>query len=343
LLDNVDFKGEKTKMAYLVTGGAGFIGSYTVRDLLKAGQEVVCLDTAGMSPIFRDMVGENNLDKVIFIQGDVSNTLFVFDLIRQYKINTVVHLATVLSATSAITSENNPAYAVQVNCVGTNNIFEAARLFGLRKVVWTGTGQVFGRIVDYYRGAIGDDNALYMPENVYTASRVFCEIMARTYTRRFGVDILGLRIAMTLGIGKIHGKGNSFTQFIKNAATDIPATMAVTDADQPRAMGYIENVSDLIVKACAAPPTKTTNFNAVEYLISCRQLVEAMGRVNPQARLTLKEKVPFEEQTWAGTPEPKLDTTGIRKELGWTPRYSLEEALTKIFNYYRQQEGLPLL
>jgi UDP-glucose 4-epimerase len=330
-------------MAYLVTGGTGFIGSYTTRDLVKAGKEVVCLDTAGITPLFRTIVGENNLEKAKVIQGDVSDTLFVFDLIRQYKIDIVVHLATVMSATSAITSENNPAYAVQVNCVGTNNLFEAARLLGLKKVVWVGTGQVFGRVVDYYQGAIGDDNAIYMPENVYTASRVFCEIMGRTYAREFGVDIVGLRIAMTLGIGKIHGKGNSFTQFITDAATDVPATMAVTDADQPRAMGYIENVSDLIIKACEAPPAKTRNFNAVEHLISCRQLVEAMRRVNPAARLTLKEKVPFDEQTWAGTPEPKLDISGIRKELGWTPRYSLDEALAKIFNHYRQQENLPLL
>jgi UDP-glucose 4-epimerase len=330
-------------MAYLVTGGTGFIGSYTVRDLLRAGQEVVCLDTAGVSQIFRNVVGEANIEKVKVIQGDVSDTLFVFDLIRQHKIDIVVHLAAVMSATSNITSENNPAYAVRVNCVGTNNLFEAARLLGLRKVVWVGTGQVFGRVVDYYPGAIGDDNAIYMPENVYTASRVFCEIMGRTYAREFGVDIIGLRIAMTLGIGKIHGKDNSFTQFINNAATDIPATMAVTDADQPRAMGYIENVSDLIMKACIASPVRTRNFNAVEYLISCRQLVEAMRRVNPHARLTLREKVSFDEQTWAGTPEPKLDISGIRKELGWTPRYSLDEALIKIFNHYRQQKGMPLL
>jgi nucleoside-diphosphate-sugar epimerase len=330
-------------MAYLVTGGMGFIGSYVIRDLLKAGKEVVSLDVSGLTPLFRDVVGESNLDKVKIIQGDVSNTILVFETIQKHKINVIIHTAAIMTATSAISSESQPAYAIQVNCVGTNNLFEAARLFGLKKVVWTGTGQVFGQVGNYCKTAIGNDDAIYMPENMYTATKLLCEVMTRVYASRFGLDVVGLRIGLTLGIGKIHGKDNSFTQFIKNAATDVPTIMAAVDLDQPRAMGYIDNVSDLIVKVCETPATKTKNFNAVEYPVSCRQLVEAIKRVNPKASISLKDKVSSYEQTWPSTPEPRLDTTPIFQEIGWKPKYSLDEAIRQIFNYFRKEKKMPLL
>jgi hypothetical protein len=222
------------------------------------------------------------------------------------------------------------------------NIYSRLPAFRVRKVV-DEHRSVLGRIGDYYKERL-EMTSFFIADNMYTPL-IAVEVMTRVYAGKLGVDVVGLRIGLTLGIGKIHGKdkGNSFTQFIKDAATNVPATMAAVDIDQPRAMGYIDNVADLIVKVCESPSTKTRNFNAVEYLISCRHLVEAMRRVNPEAVLTLKDKVTMEEQTWPGTSEPALDTTAIYQEIGWKPKYSLEEALKQIFNHIRQQEGMPLL
>jgi UDP-glucose 4-epimerase len=327
-------------MAYLVTGGTGFIGSYVVRALLEAGKEVVCLQRSGITPLFRQVVGEKNLDQAKITQADISNTSQVFDIVRENNIDKIVHLSCVLGATSPISAETHPAYALQVNGVGMTNLFEAMRNFGVKKMVWTSTGQIFGHIADVYSGPIGDDNAFYMPDTFYSATKVLCESMSRIYFDKLGVDSLNLRTGMILGIGKNQGK---LTQFLKNAATDRPATMAAFDLNQVRSMGYIDNLTELILKACEAPPAKTRNFNAVDYLVSCAQLAEAVQRVNPRAKLTVKDKCSGEEQTWGGSPEPKLDISGIRKELNWQPKYSLEEALTRVFNQFRQQEGLPPL
>jgi UDP-glucose 4-epimerase len=330
-------------MVYLVTGGTGYIGSYVVRDLLENGEEVICLQRSGVTPVFRQVVGEKNLPKALIIQADLSNTFQVFDVFKQHKIDSIVHLSSILSATGSSSSETQPAYALQVNGVGMSNLLEAMRIFGVRKMVWTGTGQVFGQLAKMYSGVIGDDNAIYMPDNMYSATKVLCEIMSKLYFDKFGVDSLGLRTGLILGIGKMHGKGNAFSQLIKNAATNLPATMACVDADQVRALGYSENTSHLIIKACEGPPTRTRNFNAVEFLVSGRQLVESMRLVNPKAEITIKDRVSKEEQTWAGNAEPNLDISGIRKELKWEPKYSLKEALTRIFNHYRKEAGmLPL-
>jgi nucleoside-diphosphate-sugar epimerase len=327
-------------MVYLVTGGTGYIGSYVVRDLLEDGKEVICLQRSGVTPVFRQVVGEKNLPKALIIQADLSNTFQVFDVFKQHKIDSIVHLSSILSATGSSSSETQPAYALQVNGVGMSNLLEAMRIFGIRKMVWTGTGQVFGQLAKMYSGIIGDDNAIYMPDNMYSATKVLCEIMSKLYFDKFGVDSLGLRTGLILGIGKMHGKGNSFTQFLKNAATDQQATMNCVDADKARALGYSENISHLILKACEAPPTKTRNFNAVEFFVSGKQLVESMRKVNPRAKLIIKNGVSLEEQTWAGNAEPNLDISSIRKELVWEPKFTLEEALTRIFNYFRAQEGM---
>jgi UDP-glucose 4-epimerase len=330
-------------MAYLVTGGMGYIGSYVIRDLIQEKKEVVSLDIAGINQHFRDTIGENNLAKVKIIQGDISNTNLVFETVQKQNIDIIVHTAAVMSATSVINSESQPFYAIQTNCVGTNNLFEAARLLGLKKVVWTGTGQVFGLVSQYYKEPMGNDDALFMPENMYTASKLLCEVMTRVYANKFGLDVVGLRMGLALCPGKMHGKGNSFTQFIKDAATNVPTTMAAVDIDQPRAMSFIDNVSDLILKVCDSPATKTRNFNAVEFPVSCRQMVEAMRRVNPQAIINLRDKSSYEEQTWPGTPEPRLETVAIYQELKWKPKYSLDEALKNIFNHFRKQGGMELL
>ena len=120
-------------MAYLVTGGTGFLGSYVVRDLLKEGKEIVCLQRSGVTTWFRDIVGEDNIDKVKIVQGDVSNTLLVFNLIRENNIDVIVHLSFMLPPVS----ELQPAYALRVNCIVLNNMLEAGRLFGLKRLVWT--------------------------------------------------------------------------------------------------------------------------------------------------------------------------------------------------------------
>jgi UDP-glucose 4-epimerase len=325
-------------MTYLVTGGTGFIGSYVVRDLLDAGGEVVCLQrSGGVTPIFLGVVGKENVSKVKIVQGDISNSVQIFDVIKDNHIDKIVHTSYLLL--SGGMSESQPAYSLQVNCVGMSNLLEAARLLGVKKIAWTSSCQALGDIGKYYQEPIRDD-AFYKPDSMYSATKVLNECMLKVYYDNFGVDCVGFRLGFILGVGRPLGRGGAFTQFLKNVATDIPTTMATMNADQVRPLGYVENISDLLVKACDAPITKTRTFNAVDYSVSCRQIVESMLRVNPKAEVTIRDGVSSAEATWGGAQEPIIDVSGIKTELGWQPKYGLDEALRKIFNYFREQAGL---
>ena len=228
-------------MTYLVTGGTGSMGAYVVRDLLGEGKEVVCLQRSGMTPFLLEAVGGDDINKVKVVQGDISNTQQLFYVVQENHIDTVIHLSSLILSTGL--TENQPAYALQVNCVGMNNLLEAGRLFGLRRIVWTSSFQALGEAGKFYKEPISD-NAVYKPDSMYSASKALNEFMAEHYYKKFGVDALGFRIGAILNVFKNMGRGGVFTQFFKNAATDQPAIMAATNADYPRPLGYVENVSD---------------------------------------------------------------------------------------------------
>lgn len=328
-------------MAFLVTGGTGFVGSYVVRDLLKKGEtDIVCFQRSGVTSTFRDVVGEENVKRVKIAQGDVANTVQLFNVIKQNKVDVIVHLGYILT----IPADLNPAYALQVNCVGMNNILEAARLFGLKKIVWSSSNREFGRIAELYKEPIGDDNAIYMPDSMYGATKVLNEFMTRLYFDKFKVDSVGIRLGRTFGgVGKWASIAAPFSEFLKNAALNIPVTLGKGDVDPERGSGYtyIDDMSELIVKACYAPTTKTRVFNAVEGIYTNKQLVDTVRKVNPQAKITVDEK--SKAKVFVNNRAALLDTSGVKAELGWTPRHNLESGLREFFNQFRKEAGLPLL
>jgi nucleoside-diphosphate-sugar epimerase len=316
------------------------MGSYVARDLLNQGKDVICLQRSGVTPFLRQVVGEDKINKLKIIQGDISNTQQLFYVVEENQIDVIIHLSSLIVSSGI--SESQPAYTLQVNCVGMNNILEAGRLFHLKRIVWTSSFQALGEVGKIYKAPISDD-ALYKPDSMYSASKALNEFMTKLYFEKFGVDVLGFRIGAILNVHKRMGRGGIFSQFFKNAATGLPAVMASPDIDAVRPLGYVENVSDLLLKACSFLCAQTRIFNVAEYAVSCRQIVESLLRVNPGAEITLKNGVSNAEATWGGAQEPTIDSRGIRKEFGWETKFTLDEALKRILNYFRQQEEMAQL
>ncbi len=321
-------------MAYLVTGGTGYIGSFVVRDLLKAGKEVVCLQRSGVTPTFREVVGEDNLSKVKVIQGDQSNMLQVFDIIQRNGIDVIVFIGFIVPPTS----EEQPAYALQVNSVAFINMLEAARLFGLKRVVWTSSSNALGSVAELYKEPVGDDTAIYRPIIVYGATKALNEFMTRHYFNKFGVDSIGFRLPLTYGVGRWHGVFLKFIEFFRKVALNIPVT--TQNPSEIQNYVYVEDASSIIAKACDVPTTKTRVYNLTEGEYTWRQVVETVCKLNPDAKVTIEETA---EGLMTGYVLPKVDSSGVRTELGWQPKYSLEEGMRKVLNYFRQKEGMPLL
>ena len=237
------------KLVYLVTGGTGFIGAYVVRNLLEAGEEVVCFQRSGITPLFQEVVSKEHLVKVKVVQGSVADTLDLFDTVCKYKVDSIIHLAYVLYPYSEV-----PPLALRINVIGSNNVFEAARLFGVRRVVWTSTFGVFGRLGQFYGDkVVFEKDVVYRPTRLYGATKALVEFLTNQYNEQFGVDIIGLRCARIYGIGKLSGGGMEFTQLLRQAALDQPVTIG--GGDERWVYGHVEDVAQAILKACTVSST----------------------------------------------------------------------------------------
>ncbi|HXY73764.1 MAG TPA: NAD(P)-dependent oxidoreductase [Dehalococcoidales bacterium] len=313
-------------MIYLVTGGTGFIGSYVVRDLVKQGHEVISYDLpAGASPLLKELVPAESLRKVKLIQGDVKDYTLISNTIKENKVDNIIHLA----ACMIPECENDVPVAIRSTIVGTNNIFEAAKAFKLKRVTWSDSSSVVGKLGN----VLGDKlpEGIYCPGNFYGATKALCEFMASHYNKNFGTDIISVRYWRVYGPGKNTGGGALFTEFIKNFALGNPVTVA--GGESRWAYIHVEDASSITIKASQVPATKTKVFDLHDgRSYNGWELAEILKEINPQVKVSVtsgKAQYDF----------PEVEITAAQRELDYKPR-SLKQGLTQFANYFRKQNKL---
>ncbi len=168
-------------MKYLVTGGAGFIGSHIVRTLLEQGQEVKVLDN------FSTGKRENIADfekQIELIEGDLLDASKVNEAVRGVDI--IFHEAAFVSVPQSM---DEPQNCFDVNVTGTSMLFDAARRAGVKRAVFATSAAVYG---DSTETPLTEETPL-RPLSPYAASKRVDEIYGQLYTTSFGLDVVALR------------------------------------------------------------------------------------------------------------------------------------------------------
>ena len=119
-------------MTYLVTGGFGCIGSYVIRDLLEAGEQVVVYDLTYDLTIPEMVLNEDQINQITFVGGDIVDLPNILQTIKKNDIDRIIHLA----SWQVPACQAKPPLALKIVSEGTVNIFEAARVFGIERTVW---------------------------------------------------------------------------------------------------------------------------------------------------------------------------------------------------------------
>jgi nucleoside-diphosphate-sugar epimerase len=313
------------RMTVLVTGGFGCIGSYTVRDLLAAGEQVVVYDIAEDHTIPRMVMAGAEIGNVRFVQGDVTDLPSVLRAVKEHHVERIVHLA----SWQVPAANANPPMALRNICEGTIHMFEAQRLFGLPRVVWASSVAVFGSPEDYGHQTVRNDDPHY-PKFVYGACKSLAEFYAQFYHDNYGCDIIGLRFTAVYGVGRTRGRSSFTTRMIEAAAYgepyDVPFGDDVVDWQ------YVEDVSRSICMALRAPATKTRAFTVKGDYRAVREGVQYLLRLVPGAALTVSDGV-FGLQ-W------DYDATPLAEQVGFTPQYSMEQGIERTLQRFRELRPL---
>jgi UDP-glucose 4-epimerase len=304
----------------LITGGTGFIGQHLARRLLAIGDRVVLFDLFPDANAIRDVATD-----VTLVQGDVSLLPDVLRAIKTHRVDRIAHCAYMIGAEN----EDNPPLALRVNCLGNNNVFEAARLEGVQRITWTSSVSLYGRSNGH--DAVDEDDPCW-PVRVYGMLKQFDENLAEHYHRRFKVEHIAVRPSSVYGPGRLRGNLQYIQEWLKAAA--LGREVHIPGGDEMDNWSYVEDVAGALfagITASQLPERRIFNIGG-DYR-SRSEFGEYLKKILPGARVTI---APGKEVQY----RPRQINENIAKHLGFTPQWSLERGVLATVNWYRSNAGL---
>jgi nucleoside-diphosphate-sugar epimerase len=312
-------------MSILITGGTGFIGSYLVRKLVEEGEDkVVLMDVLPYPPAVGDV-----MEHVEIIQGDFSEASHVMAVLKKHDISCVFHLGYL----GGPELERSPSRAIRVNCEGTSNLFEMARIAGVKRVVWASSGAVLGRTLTSSNPKLLEEEAGPAPLFMYGACKLFNENIAEIYAQRHGFDHIALRITSIYGLGRVGRRGlgggpDIFSQLIEKAARG--EAVVAPPADHRIYWSYVKDCAEAFYCAYRAPKPKHRIFNFSGEIRTIGETVGCLRTLFPQASIDMGT-APIEIL-------PYFKTDRISEELGFQPIYPMEKGMK---DYAERLSGRP--
>lgn len=312
----------------LVTGGTGFIGSYVVRRLLKRGDKVIAFDKEPDRNAFDLVLTPEEADAVTLVRGDIRDAHHLFRTLHEGGVTDVVHLASLLIPAC----NENPPLAVQIMGDAFVNMLEAARTFGLRRLVWASSVAVFGSPGDHTEEYVTND-APHFPKTVYAGLKSLEEVLAKYYASAFGVDSIGFRFTAAYGVGRMRGVSAFATALMEKPALGQPST--VLYGDDVVDWEHVEDAASMILRALEVDSVNTRIFNTRCDIRPVREVVEFVKRVVPDARMEVQGGTTG--IVW------KCDDSLVRSELGFAPEWPMERGCLATMNEFRRRASLPPL
>jgi UDP-glucuronate decarboxylase len=305
-------------MRILVTGGAGFIGSYLCERLLADGHDVTCLDNFFTGR--RENI-EHLLDTQHFkvLRHDVTEPLFV-------EVDQIYNLA---CPASPIHYQYNPVKTVKSNVLGTINMLVLAKRLRAR-ILQASTSEVYGEptVHPQPESYWGNVNPIGI-RSCYDEGKRIAETLMMDYHRQDGVDIRIARIFNTYGPRMAENDGRVVSNFIVQALRGQEVTI-YGSGEQSRSFCYVDELVNGLVRLMAAEGRQEpVNLgNPVEFTI--RQLAEEVFRIVGGAPRLTYRPLPQDDPT-----QRQPDITRAREWLGWEPRITLAQGLAHTVAFFR--------
>ncbi|MGB9431151.1 MAG: SDR family oxidoreductase [Candidatus Acidiferrum sp.] len=308
-------------MRYLVTGGAGFIGSNTVDELVRRGHSVVVLDDLSAGK-------EENLaevrSKITFVKGSITDLEAVQKAMHQAEY--VIHLA---ARTSVPRSVKDPLETNRINVEGTLNVLVAAKDNKVKRVVFSASSSAYGDTPTLPKM----ETMQPQPISQYGLSKYVGELYAQTFGRCYGLENVSVRYFNIFGPRQ--DPDSPYSGVLSRFATaflEEQQPVVYGDGEQTRDFTYVDNAVQANLLACEAPTVSGGVFNiGTGARISLNQTLEYLRRISGK-KLQAKYDPPRE----GDIRDSQADIAKAREFLGYEPTVMFEEGLERTFAWYRQ-------
>ena len=314
------------KKKVIVTGCAGFIGSNLVDLLLKKNFSVIGIDNLSTGHL-RNLDDAKKNKNFHFVKFDLLDIKKIKNLFKN--IDMVFHLAANADVRYGI---DNPKKDLEQNTIVTFNILESMRLNGVKKIVFSSTGSIYG-----------ETSIIPTPENAefpiqtsfYGASKLACEGLIQAYCDHYNFKSWIFRFVSILGERYSHGH---VYDFYKKLLKNKNSLSVLGNGKQKKSYLNIKDCLSAIMIAIRKSPKKVNIYN-----LGTNQFSTVSNSVNQiTKRLSLKPKINYKggKRGWPGdVPTIYLNTKKIRK-LGWKPKYTINESIIETLEFLIKNKWL---
>jgi UDP-glucuronate 4-epimerase len=317
-------------MNFLVTGGAGFIGSHVCERLLRDGHAVWTFDD--LNPFYDPQLKRRNLRDIQslakpfeFIHGDLCDRAALDELFGSVKFDQVIHLAARAGVRPSLAE---PALYQRVNVEGTVNLLEAARKNGVNKIIIASSSSVYGV---NSKVPFSESDPIFSAISPYAASKLACESLGHVYHHVYGLDVTMLRLFT------VYGPRQRPDLAIRKFATLIEAGKPIPvfgDGSMARDYTYVtDTVSGII--AATQKEFGFQIFNLGEsQTVTLGRLVELL-----EAALGKKAVIDRQPPQPGDVPVTFADISKARAQLGYDPRVKIEAGIRQFIDWFRKNTG----
>jgi UDP-glucuronate 4-epimerase len=314
-------------MNFLVTGGAGFIGSHVCERLLRDGHSVWAFDD--LNDFYDPQFKRANIRDIQalakpfeFLHGDLCDVDAVNEIFSSVKFDQVIHLA---ARAGVRPSLEQPALYQRVNVEGTVNILEAARKNGVKKITIASSSSVYGVNA---KTPFTESDPIFSAVSPYAASKLACEALGHTYHHVYKMDVAALRFFTVYGPRQrpdlaIH----KFTKLI-DAGKPIPV---FGDGSTARDHTYVTDILDGVI-ACTKKEFGFEIFNLGEsQTVKLSELISLIE--NALGKKAIIDRQPLQP---GDVPITFADISKARAQLGYNPQVKVEKGIPLFVDWFRK-------
>lgn len=309
-----------------ITGCTGILGSWLTEDLVRSGADVVGLVRDGV-PRSR-LVQEKIIDRITVVRGEVEDFSLLERALNEYEIETVFHLA---AQPIVGTANRNSLSTFDTNVRGTWNLLEAClRVDTVKQIVMASSDKAYGE----QENLPYDETFPLQGSHPYDVSKSCADLIAYAYFKTYGLPVCVTRCGNFFGGGDLN-----FNRLVPGTIRSVvrnEAPVIRSDGTFIRDYIYIEDVA-LAYKMLAEKMAENPMLNGEAFNFSCENPIGALDLAKKILQLMGREDL---EPVILGEasneiPRQYLDAAKARKELGWTPRFSLDDGLRSTIDWYR--------